>query len=156
MWVYVEGSGLNPFSSLICKRTKDGPINYQLLLDDGSSPYGYKSLLFRYGSSVYHTFRVDVPDNWTTGWFHVLFSYRFGEPSSAMMVLGYGCPVEFAGEWVTGDGLESAPNTNGALLMGKDDASTAGYFNGGLDEVELYDIAWTPALVQYFLFTGCR
>ena len=40
--------------------------------------------------------------------------------------------------------------------MGKDNASTTNYFAGGLDEVELFDIVWTPGLVQYYLFTGCR
>ncbi|MCX5752995.1 MAG: hypothetical protein NTW97_05035 [Candidatus Krumholzibacteria bacterium] len=158
MWVYAAvGAAPNPLSSLICKRTKDGPVNYQLLLDEESSPEGYKSLLFRYGSSVYHTYRVDVPDDRTTGWFHVLFSYRFGEPSSAMMVIGYGCRVyEMPGEWIVGDGREPAPNTSGVLTMGRDNASTTNYFFGGLDEVELFDIVWTPGVVQYYLFTGCR
>jgi hypothetical protein len=158
MWVYVAvGAAPNPLSSLICKRTKDGPINYQLLLEDASSTDGFKSLLFRYGSAPYQTYRVDVPDYRTGGWFHVLFSYRFGEPSSATMVLGYGCTInEIEGEWTTGNGREAAPNTSGALFMGKDNASTANYFAGGLDEVELFDIVWTPGLVQYYLFTGCR
>jgi hypothetical protein len=153
MWVYLDGAGLNPLSSLICKRTENGPINYQLLL---SIADGYKSLLFRYGSSAYHTYRVDVPDNLTTGWFHVLFSYRFGEPASAMMVIGYGCPIEMPGDWITGNGRESAPTASGVLTMGIDNASTTNYFAGGLDEVELFDIVWTPALVQHYLFTGCR
>jgi hypothetical protein len=155
MWVYLEGYGLNPRSSLICKRTKDGPINYQLLLEDPSSADGFMLFLFKYGGSTY---RVNIPDSWmNVGWFHVLFSYRFGEPSSAMFVLGQGCFInEMQGTWITGDGRESAPNTSGALLMGRDNATTANYFAGGLDEVELFDIVWTPALVQFYLFTGCR
>lgn len=159
MWIYVDGAGLNPLSSLICKRTKDGPINYQLLLEDASSADNYKSLLFRYGSSAYHTYRVDVPDNRSTGWFHVLFSYRFGEPSSAMMAVGYGCwtgDLRIPGAWITGNGREPAPNTSGSLFMGKDNASTTDYFEGGLDEVELFDIVWTPGSIRYYLFTGCR
>jgi hypothetical protein len=160
MWVYVAvGAAPNPLSSLICKRTEDGPINYQLLLEDVSSTDGYRSLLFKYGSAVHHTYRVDVPDNRSTGWFHVLFSYRFGEPSSAMMAVGYGCwtgDLRIPGAWITGDGRETAPNTSGALFMGKDNASTANYFAGSLDEVELFDIVWTPGLIQYYLFTGCR
>jgi hypothetical protein len=159
MWIYLTNPGLNPRSSLICKRTKDGPINYQLLLEDASSVDGIKSLLFRYGSPPYHTYRVDVPDNESEGWFHVLFSYRFGEPSSAMMAVGYGCwtgDIRIPGAWITGTGGAPAPNTGGALFMGKDDASTTNYFVGGLDEVELFDIVWTPGLVQYYLFTGCR
>ncbi len=158
MWIYLGGYGLNPLSSLICKRTKDGPINYQLLLADPSSTDGQMSFLFRYGGSTYHTYRVDIPDSWrNVGWFHVLFSYRFGEPASAMFVLGQGCFIdEMPGEWIAGNGREPAPNTSGALFMGKDNASTTGYFEGGLDEVELFDIVWTPGLIQHYLFTGCR
>jgi hypothetical protein len=158
MWVSVDGYGLNPYASLICKRNANGPINYQLLLEDPSSTDGYMSFLFRYGSSVYHTYRVDIPDSWrTVGWFHVLFYYRFGEPSSATLVLGQGCYIdEMPGEWIAGNGRAGAPTTSGPLLMGKDNASTTNYFAGGLDEVELFDIVWTPGLVQYYLFTGCR
>ncbi len=160
MWIYlpVGAPAPNPFSSLICKRNADGAINYQLLLVDALSGDGVKSLVFRYGTAPYHTYRVDnLPDNRTAGWFHIVFSYRFGEPSSAMLVLGYGCTItEMPGSWVTGNGGAPAPNTSGALFMGKDNASTTNYFVGGLDEMELFDIAWTPGVVQYYLFTGCR
>jgi len=159
LWMSVDGYGLNPRSSLICRRTTDGPINYQLLLEDPSSTDGHMSFLFRYGASVYHTYRVDIPDSWrTVGWFHVLFSYRFGEPSSAMLVLGYGCFIdEMPGEWITGDGRQSRPpDTGGSLYIGRDNASTTNYFAGDLDEVELFDIVWTSGLVQYNYFTGCR
>jgi hypothetical protein len=158
MWVYIDGYGLNPYSSLICRRTRNGPIDYQLVLEDPSSADGYLSFLFRYGGSAYHTYRVDIPDSWrTVGWFHVLFSYRFGEPSSATMVLGYGCTItEMPGEWITGNGRAPAPPASGDLFMGKDNASTTNYFAGSLDEVELFDIAWTPEVAQYYFFTGCR
>ena len=158
MWVYVGSYGLNPSASLICRRTENGPINYQLLLEDPSSVDGYMTFLFRYGGSLYHTYRVDIADSGrTTGWFHILFYYRFGDPSSATFVLGYGCYIEeMPGEWVVGDGRAPAPVAAGSLLLGKDNASTPSYFDGGLDEVELFDIVWTPALVHYYLFTGCR
>jgi len=87
----------------------------------------------------------------------VLFYYRFGEPSSATLVLGQGCFIdEMPGSWIMGDGRESAPNSSGSLMMGRDNASATDYFVGGLDEVQLFDIVWTPALVDYYLFTGCR
>ncbi len=159
MWIYLSGvSAPNPLSSLICKRNANGAINYQLLLEDVSGTDGYKSFLFKYGSSVHHTYRVDIADSWRTqGWFHVLFSYRFGEPSSAMFVLGQGCFIDIMpGAWVAGDGREAAPNTSGALYMGKDNASVPAYLAGGLDEVELYDIAWTWGAAYNYLYTGCR
>jgi|WetSurMetagenome_2_1015567.scaffolds.fasta_scaffold05696_4 hypothetical protein len=158
MWVSLAGYGLNPHSSLICKRTKDGPINYQLMLEDPSSADGSLAILFRYGGPVYHVYRVEIADSWRTqGWFHVLFSYRFGEPASALLVLGYGCTITgMPGTWVAGNGRAPAPNTSGALFMGKDNASTTGYFAGSLDELELFDIAWTQGLAQYYFFTGCR
>ncbi len=158
MWIYVPAATApNPLSSLICKRNANGAINYQLLLQDASGTDGFKSLLFRYGSSKYHTYRVDIPDARSTGWFHVLFSYRFGEPSSPVTVVGAGCYIyQMTGSWIAGDGREAAPNTIGALYMGKDNALAHAYLAGGLDEVELYDIAWTWGAAYHYLFTGCR
>lgn len=158
MWVYTAGYGLNPSSSLMCRRTWNGSINYQLVLEDPSSTDGSLSFLFRYGGPAYHTYRVDIADSWRTqGWFHVLFSYRFGEPSSAMFILGQGCFIDqMPGTWTTGDGRESAPNASGDLFMGKDNASATNYLAGGLDEVGLYDIALTWGAAYYYLFTGCR
>jgi hypothetical protein len=159
MWIYLPAAAApNPLSSLICKRDADGAVNYQLLLEDVSGTDGFKSFLFKYGGSLRHTYRVDIADSWRTqGWFHVLFSYRFGEPSSAMFVLGQGCFIDvMPGEWIAGDGRGAAPNTSGALYMGKDNASAPAYVAGGLDEVELYDIAWTWGAAFNYLFTGCR
>jgi hypothetical protein len=159
-WVYLPAAAAvpNPMSSLICKRNADGAINYQLLLDDPSTTDGVRSIVFRYGTAPFHTYRVDnLPDNRTAGWFHIVFSYRFGEPSSAMLVLGQGCTItEMPGAWVTGSGEAPPPNTGGPLFMGKDNATSPGYLNGGLYGVELFDIAWTWGVAYYNLFTGCR
>lgn len=158
MWIYLPAAAAPPpLSSLICKRNADGAINYQLLLEEVSGTDGFKSLLFKYGSSKYHTYRVDIPDAQSTGWFHVLFSYRFGEPSSALAVVGAGCYIyQMTGTWIAGDGREAAPSTSGALYMGRDNASPAAYLAGGLDEVELLDIALTWSAARSYLFTGCR
>ena len=69
------------------------------------------SFLFRYGGPAYHVYRVEIPDSWRTeGWFHVLFSYRFGEPSSAMLVLGYGCYInEMPGDVDRGERPRTGP-----------------------------------------------
>jgi hypothetical protein len=160
MWVYLPvGAAVpNPMSSLVCKRNANGAINYQLLLDDPSTTDGVKSIVFRYGTAPYHTYEVDnLPDNRTAGWFHIVFSYRFGEPSSAMLVLGQGCTItEMPGAWVTGSGEAPPPNTGGPLFMGKDNTTSTNYFAGGLYDVELFDIAWTWGVAWYNLFTGCR
>lgn len=129
-------------NSIFCKGTEGGPIAYQLMIEDTDDNDGYFSFLFRYGSSSYHVYRVDVPDYMMNGWSRYAFSFRYGDPSSAMLAyFGEGIG-EYEGEWIAGTGLEKAPSTNSNLLMAMQDSETNPmFFEGGLQNIEMFDIA---------------
>ncbi len=150
-WVYLNSAGKTPLSSLVFKGVNGGPINYQLLVRDDSGVDGYSTFLFRYGGSSYHTFRADVPERLMDGWFHVVFSYRFGDPSSASFAAGYSCQYmeTLPGAWVEGTGTEQATVTAGNLYIGRD-MTADGFYPGSLDEVEISDKTWTLPVVKYY------
>ncbi len=149
MWVNLGGYGRTSLSSLVCKSSGDGPINYQLMIEDNSDEDDYATVYFRYGNAAYHIYRADIPDRLMDGWFRLVFSYRFGDPSSALFAAGY-CyyPEKLPGAWETGNGREPAPDTDGDLFIGRD-ASLTHFFGGMLDEMELSDMAWSMEVIYY-------
>lgn len=154
MWVYInnpDAMSTTPLSSLVCKGSDEGPVNYQLLIENLSATDGYSSVYFRYGSSGQHTYRASVPDRLSTGWFHLVFSYRFGDPSSAVFSAGYFCRnMEILdGDWIEGNGGEGASVTEGNLYIGRD-MTMDSFFPGYLDEVEISDKTWTLPVVWYY------
>jgi len=153
MWVYINNPDVmstTPLSSLICKGSDGGPVNYQLLIENRSATDGYSTVYFLYGNSGQHTYRADVPDRLSTGWFHLVFSYRFGDPSSAVFSAGYYCAnIEILdGDWIEGNGGEGASVTQGNLYIGRD-MTMDRFFPGYLDEVEISDKTWTLPVVWY-------
>ncbi len=133
--------------SLLNKRDLDGPINYQLLIDDVSVSDGVTAVVFRYGTAPYNEYRVDIPDNRMTGWQHIVFSYRFGDPGSAVL-FHYYMADEVEGVWDVGTGTAPAPITSGPLLMGKDNSEMPFYLYGVIDEVEIYDAAFSLEVIM--------
>ena len=154
MWVYINNPDVmstTPLSSLICKGSDDGPVNYQLLIENLSATDGYSTVYFRYGSSGQHLYRADIPNRLSTGWFHLVFSYRFGDPSSAVFSAGYSCRnmETLGGAWVEGNGGEGASVTQGNLYIGRD-MTMDRFFPGYLDEVEISDKTWTLPVIWYY------
>lgn len=154
MWVYInspDAMSTTPLSSLICKGSDGGAINYQLLIENLSAMDGYSTVYFRYGSSGQHTYRADVPNNLSMGWFHLVFSYRFGDPSSAVFSAGYTCGnmEMLSGAWIEGNGGEGASVTQGNLYIGRD-MTMDRFFPGYLDEVMISDKTWTLPVIKYY------
>lgn len=154
MWVYInspDAMSTTPLSSLICKGSEGGPVNYQLLIENLSATDGYSTVYFRYGSSGQHTYRADIPNRLSTGWFHLVFSYRFGDPSSAIFSAGYQCRYmeTLPGAWVDGTGTEQATVTGSNLYIGRD-MTMDRFFFGYLDEVIISDKTWTLPVIKYY------
>jgi hypothetical protein len=153
-WLNVDLSDTDPTTfPVITKRNQDGAINYQILLQDTSNEDGFVSILFRYGDSIYHTYRVDIPDLDLDWYRHFIFSYEFGKPASALLVAdlaveGYDYR-SYEGAWIVGDGRAPAPVTGGALLIGRDNTTHPRYYKGGIDEVEIYDDAFDLDYIEY-------
>jgi hypothetical protein len=53
------------------------------------------------------------------------------------------------GEWIVGNGRDSAPISSEPLLIGKDNSSSPRYYEGGIDEVELFDAAFDLEVIRY-------
>ncbi|MDF1810904.1 MAG: DUF1553 domain-containing protein [Verrucomicrobiales bacterium] len=72
-----------------------------------------------------------------TGWHHVAFTYRFGEPES---IRGYIDGKEVKGTWDMGGATKAAPVVdNDEVWIGSMMAGNIGNsFNGGLDDIALY------------------
>jgi len=79
-----------------------------------------------------------------------VFSYRFGDPSSAVFSAGYYCAnIEtLDGDWIEGNGGEGASVTGGNLYIGRG-MTMDRFFPGYLDEVEISDKTWTLPVVWY-------
>ena len=153
-WLDIDHAAITATTfPVITKRNQNGAINYQIMIEDVSNDDGIISILFRYGDSIYHTYRVDVPDV-TLYWFrHFVFSFEFGNPASAQLVANLqaeGTNYQiYYGEWTIGSGLAPTPTTSGALLIGQDNTSNPGYYKGGVDEVEIFDVAFDLDFIKY-------
>ncbi len=160
MWVQVDpwsvGSPLpgapamNPRMSMVCKRDPEGAINYELVMLDVSTGDEYVELEFRYGNSTTHVYNAVLPLNLLDGWVQVIFSFRFGDPESAIMAAGYGSPSALEGGWIAGDGLELPPVTGGDLLIGRDNAEMPSYFEGSMDELNIIDHAMNIEVIRHY------
>ncbi|MCU0640451.1 MAG: LamG domain-containing protein, partial [Candidatus Krumholzibacteria bacterium] len=154
MWVYInnpDAMTTTPLSSLICKGSESGPVNYQLLIENLSATDGYSTVYFRYGNSGQHAYRADIPNRLSTGWFHLVFSCRFGDPSSAVFSAGYDCEnmETLNGAWIEGNGGEGASITEGNLLIGRD-MTMDRFFPGYLDEIIISDKIWTLPVIKFY------
>ena len=151
-WINIrENMSLNT-AAIFSKMSRGGPINYQFfvsLTDEANC-----SFLFSYGESsnlvncqVYST---TVPNIVGTGWRNVIFSYQFGDPSSAIFVFDL---ERIEGKWLVGTGRISPPLSDGPLTFGKQlDPEYPLYFKGDLDEVQLYDISLGWEAIRYAFF----
>lgn len=159
MWVQVDpwsggtaapqGPAMNPRMSMVCKRNPEGVINYELAMLDVSQSDEFVELEFRYGNSTTHAYKAVLPHNLLDDWIHIVFSFRFGDPESAIMTAGYSIPSTLEGGWVSGNGFEPPPITSGDLLIGMDNAEISSYFEGGLDELDILDHALSIELIKY-------
>ncbi len=154
MWIEIDPWSteppMNSRMSLVCKRDPEGAINYELLIRDISQSDEFVELEFRYGSSTTHAYRAVLSHSLFDGWVQVIFSYRFGDPESAVMAAGYGQPATLAGGWVSGDGLELPPVTAGDLLIGRDNAEIPSYFEGNMDELDIIDHGMSLELIKHY------
>ncbi len=140
--------GYFPTGTIISKRSENGAINYRISVENLSDADEFFSFLFTYGGSTTHTYRVDLPTWMLDGWNHYIFSYSFGDPSSALLVAFWDGPIAVPGAWISGDGTGVAPVTSGPLLMGKDNAEVPRYYSGGIDDVELFDSAFDIYVIE--------
>lgn len=146
--------GYFPARTILSKRSEGGSINYNISIEDVSDLDGSFSMLFSYGSSTIHTYRADIPDYMLDGWNHYIFSYEFGNSSSALFVTFTEGTMEMPGTWVSGDGMADAPVTSSPLLIGKDNSELVRYYSGGIDDVELFDAAFDIYLIEWLYSWG--
>jgi hypothetical protein len=141
-------------STIISKMSRNGPINYQCLLSGLAGEESY-SFFFGYGELPYQAYYVDVSDTSNAQWRNIIFSYQFGDPSSAILVLHWS---DFSGDhweriegkWFEGAGYEQPPLSDGPLTFGKQlNTEYPFHFDGGLDEVELYDVSMGWEAIHY-------
>ena len=138
-----------PAMTILSKGSENGPVNYEIIVEDLSSTDYHFTMDFRYGNSTMHTYRAEIPDYMLGRWNHYVFSCQFGDPSSALLVTFPEGMQQMPGSWITGDGRETTPLTDGPLLIGKDNArEVARYYSGGIDDIELFDAAFDMWIIQ--------
>ncbi len=148
-WINIRDYGEEDSACIISKMASDAPINYQFLVS-GLAGGKMTSFLFGYGKSPYQIYYVEVPGIIDAGWRNVIFSYQFGDPSSAIFVLDL---ERREGEWFEDTGRIPPPASDGPLMFGKRlDSDNPFYFRGGLDEVELYDVSFDWEAIRYVFF----
>ncbi|MCD6380427.1 hypothetical protein J7M07_08305 [bacterium] len=152
-WIYIEEDDPLDTAVIFSKMSLDGPVNYSLLVSGLTSP-GNCSFLFSYGESSNPedclSYNVQVPDIVRNDWWNVIFSYQFGEPSSAIFVFD---ATRIDGEWSGGTSRTIPPSSVGPLTFGKQlDTENPLYFKGGLDQVELYNVSFGWDAIRYAFF----
>ncbi len=139
MWVRVnilEGEGI-----LISKSDANGGINYQIRCDV-SQLSSRETLTFKYGSTTTTLHAYEVKDFIRDAWHHIVVSFVFGDPTSIYWMID---DLIIAGEWVSGDG-HTIPEINDAnLQLGRQLPANSDYFDGGLDDIVIYNKALDPS-----------
>ncbi|MBD3179839.1 MAG: hypothetical protein GF417_09685 [Candidatus Latescibacteria bacterium] len=138
-------------AAIISKVSQGGAINYQILLSWLTGGVGSNSckFIFRYGSPPYQHFSAEFPDIADNEWRNIVFSCRFGDPSSAILAVQYGRIS--GGTWVGGD--EETLPASGPLLFGRQPVTEEPYYlDGGLDHIELYGIYFDWYAIERYFF----
>ena len=150
-WIKVVPGANDDTGAIISKMSPGGDnINYQILFSwlPGVVEPGKCRFIFRYGHPDQY-FSAAVPDIANNEWRHIIFSYDFGDPGSAILVIDYSRII--SGTWVGGE--TAAMVNDGELLIGKqNDTEQPYYLAGGLDEVELYSQSFGWEALQYIFF----
>ncbi|MFO7914561.1 MAG: LamG-like jellyroll fold domain-containing protein [Candidatus Krumholzibacteriales bacterium] len=152
-WIKAVPYANEDTGAVISKMSGDGPINYQILFSwlPGAVEQGNCRFIFRYGNPPYQYYSAEVPDIANNEWRHVIFSYDFGKPSSAILVIDYSRII--SGSWLDDSGGAEATVNDGQLLFGKQDNTDQPYYlAGGLDEFELYSQSFGWQALQYIFF----
>lgn len=154
-WVNIlDYSKEDTASTIISKMSRNGPINYQCLLSGLAGEESY-SFFFGYGKLPYEAYYVDVSDTSNARWRNIIFSCQFGDPSSAIFIVHWSDYrgdhwEKIEGEWFEGTGYTKPPLSDGPLIFGKQlNTEYPFYFEGGLDEVELYDVSMGWEAILY-------
>lgn len=145
-WVYVTWAATKEGGALIGKMEPEGPANYQFFLADQNVEDEMYNFVFNYNNEPYQVYQAAIPILANTGWRHIVFSYEFGKPETALLTLD---TQEYPGSWAFNAGDEPADISSGPLWMGRFNVSDIpAYFEGGLDDVELFNAAFSLAVIQ--------
>jgi len=122
--------------TIISRRFENGAINYELSAEV-SAGNDFINFYFSYGSTL-QTYEVQISHDQFIWWHHIVFSYEYGQPSSALFVMDI---IKREGNWVIGSGREPTPEIDAPLFIGRQNTSSNAFFFGGIDELTLYNIA---------------
>ncbi len=120
---------------ILSKRVPEGNINYMIKYADGGL---VDTLAFAYGPHPGHSFAINCNIN-DGQWHSLYFAIRFGDPNSAIWIVDQ---LLRYGYWESGDGSIMPAYNIFPLQLGRQlsNNNQFNYFNGGLDEVFIYNI----------------